>query len=238
MRAYEILLERVLLERSTHTRVNYGKYLLVHANELDKNNFYVGHVYDSNKKLLNILSNQNLDALKDEFIKLVIDHERNELKKSMEKREKVSASDIQKAALNLNTAFTTNVFKNEVPTAIRLVSDGGKMFIDVMTLEYFDMNGVADDKSFKKVSDRQWSKRARTKIYGISNINPVKLEQMGFEFHGVYDLTDEISPEPDEFRRYSLDLISYSDKQKSYSFPTITIAFWYKKNSSYSRDTL
>lgn len=231
MRAHEIL-----LELAKTARVNHGKYLLVHTIEPDKNNTYVGHVYDENKKKVSELSNQNLDALKNEFIDFVNSHQREQLKKSVEKREKVSANDVRKAALNLNTAFTLKAFENEQPTAIRLGNDGGKLIIDVMTQQYFDMDGVTADKSFRRVSDRQWNKKARTKIYGLSNVNPNTLEQLGFEFHGVYDLTEVKSPDPDEFKRYSLELISYSDKEKSYSFPTITVAFWYKKDGTYSGD--
>lgn len=231
MRAHEILIEVAKTERFKH-----GKYLLVHTIEPDKNNMYVGQIYDPNNTTLSRISNQNIDALKAEFINITVNDQKTKLKKDVKQREKVSASDVRKAALNLNTAFTLRVFENQVPTAIRLGTDGGKLIVDVMIREYFEMDGATVDKSFRKVNDRMWSKQSRTKIYGVSNVDPVKLEQMGFEFHGVYDLTDEKSPDPNEFRRYSLDLIAYSDREKSYSFPAITIAFWYKGSKVQSGD--
>lgn len=231
MRAYEILLE---LEATA--RVKHGKYLLVHTIEPTANNNYLGYVYDADNTIIGKLSNSDLDILKTDFVDLAVTDERTALKGKLEKREKVSANEVQKAALNFNTAFTTKIFQNEMPTAIRLGIDSGKLIIDVMTRDYFDIGGIDVDKSFRKVKDREWNKKARTKIYGLGNVNPAKLEQMGFEFHGVYDLTDEKSPEAEEFARYSLELIAYSNKQQSYTFPTITIAFWYKKDGSYSGD--
>ncbi len=231
MRAYE------LFEVASTTQFKHGKYMMVHTVEPDgKTNLYMGVMYDSNSKIFgDRLSNQDLEEMKREFISLAADHQRSELKQNMVKRDTVDSKDLKYAALDLNTAFTATIFENEVPTAIRLGSNGGKLYVDVMTREYFEMDGAVAEKDFKVVKNRNWGKTPKTAIYG-TGASPKKLEQMGFEFHGVYGLTDDTSPDPDAFRRYSLDLVSYSDKKTSHSFPSITIAFGYKGDKSYTQD--
>lgn len=231
MRAYELLVELAVPKTKQFT---HGKYLLVHTVEPDKKDMYAGQIYDPDKKQLDKITNQNIDALKKEFMDIAVEHQRNNLKKNLTKKAKVSANDVERAALDLNTSFTKRAFENQTPTAIRLGTAGGKLIIDVMTREYFEMDGASAGELFKIVRDRGWSKNASTKTYGVSGLSPKKLEQMGFEFHGVYDLTDAESPDSEEFKRYSLDLIGYSDKKTSYAFPAITIAYWPKGNKSHS----
>lgn len=229
MRAHEFLIETNLFELSSTEQFKHGKYLLVHTKEPAKNNEYMAVIYDSEKKKIGELRNQDLEALKREFIKIANSHQQDELKQNLERREKVSANDVKKSALDFNTAFTRIALENEVPTAVRLFEKGGKLYLDVMTREYYESGGAEEDKTFRQLSDRNWNERSKTKVYGL-NVTPKKLEQMGFDFHGVYGLTDENSPEPKEYKRYSLDLVGYSDKQKSYPFPAITVAFWYKSD--------
>ena len=232
MRAHEILNEVVKT-----VRFKYGKYLLVHTDVPNDKNLYIGRAFHDTvmgSTKIAELEHADLDELKKEFIDLANADQRSKLKKNLAKKERISASDVERAAIDLNTAFTSKIFEYSVPTAIRFKTDGGKLVIDVMTKENFDMGGVQADKSFKTVKDRAWNPKAKTKIYGLTNVNPNKLEQMGFEFHGVYDLSDMESPDPDEYKRYALDLIGYSDKSTSYPFPTITIAYWDKKNGDQS----
>lgn len=226
MKAHEIL-----IEVTATSQFRYGKdYFLVHTNTPGKDGKYQGKIYDKDKKGIESLSNTDLDAMKQEFIDLTNTFQKDQLKQGLQKRKVVSASEVQKAELDFNTAFTRSIFENEVPTSIRWGSVGGQIILDVMTLQWFDEGGTEVTQGFRKLKDRAWNKKSKTKIYGITNVNPGRLEQDGFEFHGVYDLTEIESPEDDQFRRFALELIAYSNKEMSYSFPTVTVAFWYKGN--------
>jgi len=205
----------------------YRGFLLVHTIEQDKEGNYNAVVYQGTEKVKD-LKNSDLDALTKEFETFANQSEMAGYKENLKVRDKVDANDVQKAGLNPNTEFTRQILENEVPTAIRIGSVGGVPIVDVMTLQWFDEFGTEDSGGFQKLSDTNWSKKAKTKRVG-ARANPKHIDKIGLEFHGVYQLTDMKSPDPDMFKRYKLDQVGYSDKT-TYPVPAITIAYWLKKS--------
>lgn len=231
MRIYELFEDVVPTDRYV-----YQKYKIVFQTKPDKNGLYIGQLFKDNVPLEKF-KNNNLEQLKRDMENAVHQIEISAKRNALVKRDVVDTEAIKRVALNYNTQFTRQVLDNEIPTATRLGSENRQAHLDVMTREAFEVfNDDLKTLGFTKITDRQWSKKENvTKIFGISNVNPKLISQLGLEFHGVYELKVEKSPDPQMFTRYELEQLGYSDKDMSYPVPAVTIAFWYK-DGSYSEE--
>lgn len=242
MRAYEFLAEgNILLEYKDieNTRFKHG--VIKHQTKPHTDGkFYGASFYEpKGEKPIRVHDEQVVsgNSAEDIFNKLkaMLDNvarEQYKKKNLSADNEKVDAAKVGGSAFDFNTAFTRIEMDNEQPTGYRLNNDGT---LDIATQEAWE-SGVLNGEGFVKIKDRMFNRRAKTKIFG-GPVSPKMIQHLGMEFHGVYSLERDQSPDPEMYTRYKLDQIGWSNKNTSYPIPAVTVAYWLKGSGKKVKQT-